>query len=55
MRKQKYDAATKILNDDLPIIYLGHQAYLYATSKAVPGFTPSTDGMIRLAGVKKGS
>lgn len=55
VRKVKYDAATKILDEDLPLIYLGHQAYLYATSKAVTGFTPSTDGMIRLTGVKKGS
>ncbi|WP_312930714.1 ABC transporter substrate-binding protein [Agrobacterium cavarae] len=55
VRKEKYDAATKILDDDLPLIYLGHQAYLYATSKAVTGFTPSSDGMIRLTGVKKGS
>ena len=26
VRKQKYDAAAAILNDDLPIIYLGHQS-----------------------------
>jgi len=55
VRKEKYDAATKILDEDLPLIYLGHQAYLYATSKSVTGFTPSADGMIRLTGVKKGS
>ncbi|TCW00127.1 ABC transporter substrate-binding protein [Biostraticola tofi] len=53
VRKAKYDAATRILNDDLPMIYLGHQAYLYAYSKKISGFTPSTDGMIRLTGVKK--
>jgi peptide/nickel transport system substrate-binding protein len=53
VRKQKYDAATKILNDDMPIIYLGHQPYAYAISKKVKGFTPSPDGMIRLLGVSK--
>lgn len=53
VRKEKYDAATKILDEDLPLIYLGHQAYLYASSKKVTGFTPSGDGMIRLTGVKK--
>ncbi|MFP1735739.1 ABC transporter substrate-binding protein [Lonsdalea quercina] len=54
VRKARYDAATKILDDDLPLIYLGHQAYLYAYSKKIAGFTPSADGMIRLTGVKKG-
>ncbi|MFP1816093.1 ABC transporter substrate-binding protein [Lonsdalea quercina] len=55
VRKARYDAATKILDDDLPLIYLGHQAYLYAYSKKIAGFTPSADGMIRLTGVKKGN
>lgn len=52
-RKQKYDAAAAILNDDLPIIYLGHQAWIWALNKNVTGFVPSPDGMIRLVGVKK--
>ncbi|EKF60328.1 solute-binding component of ABC transporter [Agrobacterium albertimagni AOL15] len=54
VRKQKYDAAGKILNDDLPVIYLGHQSWIWATKKEVTGFEPSPDGMIRLVGVKKG-
>ncbi|RWX75649.1 ABC transporter substrate-binding protein [Neorhizobium lilium] len=53
VRKQKYDAAAVILNDDMPIIYLGHQPYAYAISKKVSGFAPSPDGMIRLLGVSK--
>ena len=53
VRKQKYDAAAQILNDDMPIIYLGHQPYAYAISKKVKGFAPSPDGMIRLLGVTK--
>eukprot|EP00913_Durusdinium_trenchii_P021259 g19972.t1 len=53
VRKQKYDAAAAILNDDMPIIYLGHQPYAYAVSKKVKGFAPSPDGMIRLLGVSK--
>ncbi|MCJ8518589.1 peptide/nickel transport system substrate-binding protein [Pseudorhizobium tarimense] len=52
VRKEKYDAATVILNDDMPIIYLGHQPYAYAIDKGVKGFAPSPDGMIRLVGVK---
>jgi peptide/nickel transport system substrate-binding protein len=55
VRKAKYDAASVILNEDMPIIYLGHQPYLYAFDKDITGFTPSPDGMIRLVGVKKGS
>ncbi|RAT11861.1 MULTISPECIES: ABC transporter substrate-binding protein [Lonsdalea] len=55
VRKARYDAAIKILDNDLPLIYLGHQAYLYAYAKKIAGFTPSADGMIRLTGVKKGN
>jgi peptide/nickel transport system substrate-binding protein len=54
VRKEKYDAAMAILNDDMPIIYLGHQPYAYAISKKVKGWAPSPDGMIRLLGVSKG-
>lgn len=54
VRKQKYDAAAKILDDDLPVIYLGHQSWIWAIKKEVTGFVPSPDGMIRLLGVKKG-
>lgn len=54
VRKQKYDAAGKFLDDDLPVIYLGHQSWIWAFKKEVSGFVPSPDGMIRLLGVKKG-
>lgn len=53
VRKEKYDAASVILNDDMPIIYLGHQSWIWAMQKNVTGFTPSPDGMIRLVGMKK--
>ncbi|MCM2449208.1 ABC transporter substrate-binding protein [Agrobacterium vitis] len=53
VRKQKYDAADEILNDDLPIIYLGHQSWLWASCKKITGFVPSPDGMIRLTGLQK--
>ena len=54
VRKEKYDAAAKILDEDLPVIYLGHQSWIWAIKKDVTGFVPSPDGMIRLLGVKKG-
>ncbi|WP_134680357.1 ABC transporter substrate-binding protein [Paracoccus ravus] len=50
-RKAKYDAAGEILNRDLPIIYLGHQTYVFAMDKGVEGFEAYPDGMIRLKGV----
>ena len=54
VRKQKYDAASVILNEDLPVIYIGHQSWIWAYKKNVTGFVPNPDGMIRLQGVKKG-
>lgn len=53
VRKQKYDAAEAILNQDLPIIYLYHQTWIWALSKNMSGFVPYPDGMIRLQGVTK--
>ncbi|HEV7437538.1 MAG TPA: ABC transporter substrate-binding protein [Pseudorhizobium sp.] len=52
VRKEKYDAASVILAEDMPIIYLGHQPYAYAIDNGVADFAPSPDGMIRLVGVK---
>lgn len=53
VRKAKYDAADLILDDEAPIIYLAHRAWLYGASKKVTGFAASPDGMIRLKGVTK--
>jgi len=50
-RKAKYDAASKILAEDLPLIYLYHQTWIWALDKKVEGFVPYPDGMIRLADV----
>ena len=51
VRKQSYDAATAILAEDMPIIYLYHQTWLWALSDKVQGYVPYPDGMIRLQGV----
>ena len=51
VRKQSYDAARAILAEELPLIYLYHQTWIWALSDAVQGFTPYPDGMIRLEGV----
>jgi peptide/nickel transport system substrate-binding protein len=50
-RKASYDAANAILREELPIIYLYHQTWLWAMSNKVKGFTAYPDGMIRLGGV----
>src|SRR5262249_23028696 len=53
VRKSKYDAAQAILQDEMPMTYIGHQSWIWALNKKVTGFVPYPDGMIRLAGVKK--
>ncbi|WP_186387152.1 ABC transporter substrate-binding protein [Stappia sp. TSB10P1A] len=52
VRKESYDAALKILSQDLPIIYLYHQTWIWALDGKVEGFVPFPDGMIRLQDVK---
>ncbi|GAB4522363.1 MAG: ABC transporter substrate-binding protein [Roseibium sp.] len=52
VRKEKYDAARDILIQDLPIIYLYHQTWIWALSDKLDGFTAYPDGMIRLENVK---
>ncbi|PZX16946.1 peptide/nickel transport system substrate-binding protein [Palleronia aestuarii] len=50
-RKALYAEARGILNEDLPIVYLWHDTWLWALSDRVQGFVPYPDGMIRLEGV----
>ena len=50
-RKEDYDAARDILDEDLPIVYLYHPVWIWAYDDAIEGFTPYPDGMIRLEGV----
>ncbi len=52
-RKKYYDEASVILDDELPIIYLYHQTWIWALNNNVKGYTPYPDGMIRLEGVSK--
>jgi peptide/nickel transport system substrate-binding protein len=51
-RRAIYAEAQNILMDELPIIYLYHQTWLWAMKAGISGFVPYPDGMIRLAGVK---
>lgn len=50
-RKALYDAATAILIDELPVIYLVHESYITAHDTGVENFVAYPDGMIRLTGV----
>jgi peptide/nickel transport system substrate-binding protein len=52
-RKKLYDAAQKIIQDDLPLIYLYNQPWYFALRANVQGFQLHPDGMIRLAGIRR--
>lgn len=52
-RKRLYAEASAILQEDLPIIYVYHEVWLYGLDDALEGFTAYPDGMIRLEGVKR--
>ena len=53
VRKESYDAAVALQQEDMPIIYLYHPVWIWALSDSVSGFTPYPDGMIRLHGVSQ--
>ena len=50
-RRALYAEARAILNEDLPIVYLYHDTWIWALDDSVQGFVPYPDGMIRLEGV----
>jgi peptide/nickel transport system substrate-binding protein len=52
-RKKLYDGAQKILQDELPIVYLYNQTVFFAMRSNIDGFVINPDGMIRLSGLKK--
>ncbi|WOI55901.1 ABC transporter substrate-binding protein [Palleronia sp. LCG004] len=52
-RKALYDQVQAIANDELPIVYLYHRAWVYALDDAIEGFVPYPDGIIRLEGIRR--
>jgi peptide/nickel transport system substrate-binding protein len=52
-RKKLYDEAQKIIQDEVPQIYLYNQPWYYAMSAKLGGFAVHPDGMIRLGGIKR--
>ena len=51
VRRESYNAAIALQQEDFPIIYLYHQVWIWALDASMQGFTPYPDGMIRLHGV----
>jgi peptide/nickel transport system substrate-binding protein len=51
-RKAIYAKLTKILLDDLPIIYIYHRTLLIAHTKKLEGYRQMPDGLVRVVGLK---
>ncbi|MBR0786494.1 ABC transporter substrate-binding protein [Bradyrhizobium iriomotense] len=51
-RKAIYGKLTKILLDDLPIIYIYHRTLLIAHTKKLEGYRQMPDGLVRVVGLK---
>ena len=51
-RKAIYEKLTKILLDDLPIIYIYHRTLLIAHTKKLDGYRQMPDGLVRVVGLK---
>ncbi|MGY8711684.1 ABC transporter substrate-binding protein [Bradyrhizobium sp. 18BD] len=51
-RKAIYQKLTKILLDDLPIIYIYHRTLLIAHTKKLDGYRQMPDGLVRVVGLK---
>ena len=51
-RQALYDKVVKQLQTDMPIAYLYFEPRIFGLNKKLEGFTPSPDGLVRLAGVK---
>jgi peptide/nickel transport system substrate-binding protein len=53
-RQAAYAKVTELTLRDLPIVYLYHQKWIWAFSRAVTGFVPYPDGLIRVLDMSKG-
>jgi peptide/nickel transport system substrate-binding protein len=51
-RKAKYKQVIAILLEDLPLIYLYHAKWTFASKARIRGFKAYPDGIIRLEGVR---
>ncbi len=53
VRKESYNAAVALLQDEMPIVYLYHPVWIWALDDSLSGFQAYPDGMIRLHGVSQ--
>lgn len=53
LRKEKYDAAMQVINEDIPYIYFYHDYNVFGLSTKVDGFEYVPDGIIRTATILK--
>jgi peptide/nickel transport system substrate-binding protein len=51
-RKAIYEVAAKIVNTEIPILYLYHRKVLVAHTTKVEGFKPVPDGLVRVVGLR---
>ena len=51
-RKAIYEKLTKILLDEVPIIYLYHRKVLIAHTTKLEGYKQMPDGLVRVVGLK---
>ena len=51
-RKAIYERAAKIVNTEIPILYLYHRKVLIAQTTRVDGFVPVPDGLVRVVGLR---
>ena len=51
-RKAIYEKAARIVNTEIPILYLYHRKVLVAHTTRVEGFKPVPDGLVRVVGLK---
>jgi peptide/nickel transport system substrate-binding protein len=51
-RKAIYEKLTKVLLDDLPIIYIYHRTLLIAHTTKLQGYKQMPDGLVRVVGLK---
>jgi peptide/nickel transport system substrate-binding protein len=51
-RKSVYETAAKVVNAEIPILYLYHRKVLIAHTLRVDGFKPVPDGLVRVVGLR---
>ena len=51
-RKAIYERAAKVVNSEIPILYLYHRRVLIAHTAKLEGYQQMPDGLVRVVGLK---